>query len=152
MKENPHQEYAEAGDKCNSMIRTMEEDQAQQDMRCGNRIPSRQHERVRMRRSIWIRLQYFHTLARSPFACSSAIDFRIHYLRNFIFGFPVNYDWNRGQLYSLRESVGYSGFKHGHMEDWMDRAYGLWKTESEQQSAKLRDNFVRSEIFFGEFL
>ena len=28
MKENPHWECIEVGDKCNSMIRTMEEDQA----------------------------------------------------------------------------------------------------------------------------
>jgi len=60
------------------------------------------------------------------------IDFRIYYLRNFIFGFSVNYDWSRGQLYSLGESVGYNRFEHRYMEDWMDRAYGLWKMESEQ--------------------
>jgi len=34
-------------------------------------------------------------------------------------------------LYSLRESVGCGGFKHGHIEDWMNRAHGLWKMESE---------------------
>jgi len=28
MKENPHWKYAEAGDKCNSMFRTMGEDKA----------------------------------------------------------------------------------------------------------------------------
>jgi len=66
------------------------------------------------------------------FACPLAIYFRIHYLRNFIFGFSINYDWSRGWLYSLRESVGHGRFKHGHMEDWMDRVHGLWKTESEQ--------------------
>jgi len=30
----------EAGDKCNSIIRTIGEDQAWQDMRCENQIPS----------------------------------------------------------------------------------------------------------------
>jgi len=30
----------EAGDKCNSMIRTIGEDQAWRDMRCENQIPS----------------------------------------------------------------------------------------------------------------
>jgi len=65
------------------------------------------------------------------FACLLAINFRIHYPRNFIFGFPINYDWSRGQLYSLGESVGHGGFKHGHMENWINRVYGLWKTESE---------------------
>jgi len=59
------------------------------------------------------------------------IDFRIKYPRNFIFRFSVNYDWSRGQLYSLGESVEYGRFKYGHMEDWMNRAHGLWKTESE---------------------
>ena len=67
MKENFHWECTEAGDKCNSMIRTMGEDQAWQDMQCGNQIPSQQHERVWMWESIWIRLQYLHTLARSPY-------------------------------------------------------------------------------------
>jgi len=59
------------------------------------------------------------------------IHFGIHYPRNFIFRFPVNYDWSRGWLYSLGEGVGCGRFKHGHMEDWMNRAHGLWKTESE---------------------
>ena len=66
MKENPCWECAEAEDKCNSVIRTMGEDQAWQDMRCGNQIPSQQHERVQMQESIWICLQCLHTLARSP--------------------------------------------------------------------------------------
>ena len=39
---------------------------------------------------------------------------------------------SRGRLYSLGESVGCGGFKHRHMEDWMNRAHGLWKTEGEQ--------------------
>jgi len=34
----------EAGDKCNSMIRTMEEDWAWQDMRYRNQLPSWWHE------------------------------------------------------------------------------------------------------------
>ena len=34
------------------------------------------------------------------------IDFRIYYPRNFIFRFPINYDWSGGQLYSLGEGVG----------------------------------------------
>ena len=66
MKENPLWECAEAGDKCNSVFRTMGEDQAWQDMQYGNQIPSRQHERVQMQESIWICLQCLHTLARSP--------------------------------------------------------------------------------------
>ena len=46
------------------------------------------------------------------FTCPSAINFGIHYPRNFIFGFPVNYDWSGGQLYSLGESVGCGGFEY----------------------------------------
>ena len=61
-----------------------------------------------------------------------AIDFRIYYLRNFIFEFPITYDWSGGQLYSFGESVGYGRFEHGHMKDWMNRAHKLWKLESEQ--------------------
>ena len=80
-----------------------------------------------------------------------AINFRIHYLRNFIFWFPINYDQSGGQLYSFGESVGCSRFKHGHMENWMNRAYRLWKTESERQSTRLGSDFIRSEIFFREF-
>ena len=64
------------------------------------------------------------------FTCLLVIDFRIYYPRNFIFGFSVNYDWSRGQLYSLGESVGSGRFQHEHMEDWVDRAHGLRKTES----------------------
>ena len=33
-----------AGDKYNGVIRTMGEDQAWQDIRCGNQIPSQQHK------------------------------------------------------------------------------------------------------------
>ena len=44
MKENPHWECTEVGNKCNSMIRTMEEDQAWWNMQCGNQILSPQHE------------------------------------------------------------------------------------------------------------
>jgi len=64
------------------------------------------------------------------FTCLSAINFRVYYLRNSIFRFSINYDWSRGQLYSLRESVGHGGFKHGHIEYWMNRVHRLWKTES----------------------
>jgi len=60
------------------------------------------------------------------------IDFRIHYLRNFIFGFPINYDWSGDWLYSLGESVGCGRFEHGYIENWMNRVHGLWKMESEQ--------------------
>jgi len=66
------------------------------------------------------------------FTCPLAIDFGIHYLRNFISRFPVNYDWSGGWLYSLRESVGCGGFEHGHMKDWMNRAHRLWKLKSKQ--------------------
>ena len=65
MKENLCWEYTEVEDNCNSMIRTMGEAQAWQDMRCGNWIPS-QHERVWMQESIWICLQCLYTLTRSP--------------------------------------------------------------------------------------
>ena len=60
------------------------------------------------------------------------IDFRVHYPRNFIFRFPINYNWSGDQLYSLGESIGYDEFEHGHMEDWMNRTYGLWKVEGKQ--------------------
>jgi len=55
-------------------------------------------------------------------------------------------------LYSLRESVGCGRFEYGHMEDWINRVHRLWKLESEQWSARLRDNFIGSKIFFEEFL
>jgi len=61
-----------------------------------------------------------------------AIDFRIHYPRNFIFRFSINYDWSGGQLYFLGESVGCGRFEHGHIEDWINRVHGLWKMESER--------------------
>ena len=32
-------------------------------------------------------------------------------------------------MYSLGENVEHSGFKHKHIEDWVDRVYGLWKIE-----------------------
>ena len=67
-----------------------------------------------------------------PSLSPSVINFKIHYLRNFIFGFPINYNWSRGWLYSLRKSVRCSGFEHGHMEDWINRAYRLWKMEGER--------------------
>ena len=57
-----------------------------------------------------------------------------------------------GRLYSLRESVGCGRFEYGHMEDWINRVHRLWKLESEQWSARLRDNFIGSKIFFEEFL
>jgi len=66
------------------------------------------------------------------FTCLLVIDFRVHYPRNFIFWFPVNYDWSGGQLYSLGESIGHGGFEYGHMENWVNRVHGLWKMEGEQ--------------------
>jgi len=48
MKENPLWECMEAGDKCNSVFRTMGENWVWRDMQCGNWIPSWQYERVRM--------------------------------------------------------------------------------------------------------
>ena len=86
------------------------------------------------------------------FVCLLAINFRIHYLRNFIFEFPVNYDWNRGQLYSLRESVEHSGFEHEHIKDQVNRVYRFWKVEDKQQYTRLSNDFIGSKIFFGEFL
>jgi len=66
IKENPYWKCAEIGDNCNSMFRTMGEDWVWWDMQYGNQIPSWRHEWVWMQRSIWIHLQYFYTLARSP--------------------------------------------------------------------------------------
>jgi len=44
MKEIPIRKCAEAGNKCNGVIRTVGENQAWQDMRYGNRILSWWHE------------------------------------------------------------------------------------------------------------
>jgi len=44
MKKKIPIECTEAGDKYNSIIRTMGEDWDWQDMRCGNQIPSQWHE------------------------------------------------------------------------------------------------------------
>jgi len=44
MKEIPVGKCAEAGDKCNSVIRTVGEDWAWQDMQYGNWLPSQWHE------------------------------------------------------------------------------------------------------------
>ena len=60
------------------------------------------------------------------------INFRVYYPKNSIFRFLVNYNWSESLLYSLRESIGYSGFKHEHMEDWVNRAHKLWETKDEQ--------------------
>jgi len=60
-----------------------------------------------------------------------AINFGVYYPRNFIFRFPIDYNWSRGQLCSLKKRVGCSGFEHGHMENWMDRMHRLWKIEGE---------------------
>ena len=60
-------EMHEGRDKCNSMIRIMEEDWAWWNMQCGNQIPSQQHKRVQIWGSIQIYLQCLHTLARSPY-------------------------------------------------------------------------------------
>jgi len=38
-------------------------------------------------------------------------------MRNFIFRFSVDYNWSEGWLCSLREGIGHSRFKHGHMEN-----------------------------------
>ena len=59
----------------------------------------------------------------------SVIDFGVYYLRNFIFRFPINYNWYRSQLYFLRKRVEHSRFKYEHMENWIDRAYRLWEME-----------------------
>ena len=53
--------------RCNSMIRTMREDQAWWDKQYGNLIPSPWYEWVRIWGSIQIRLQCLHTLARSSY-------------------------------------------------------------------------------------
>jgi len=44
MKEIPIGKYAEAGNKYNNMIRTMEEDWAWQDIQCENQILSQWHK------------------------------------------------------------------------------------------------------------
>jgi len=43
LRRNP-EKCMEAGDKCNSIFRTMREDRAWQNMRCGNWIPSQWYE------------------------------------------------------------------------------------------------------------
>ena len=60
-----------------------------------------------------------------------AVDFEVYYLRNFIFEFSINYNWSRSQLYFLKKKVGHGRFEHRYMENWMDRAHGLWEIESE---------------------
>jgi len=44
MKEISTGKCMKAGDKCNSMIRTMGENWTWQNMHCGNQIPSQQHK------------------------------------------------------------------------------------------------------------
>ena len=55
-------------------------------------------------------------------------------------------------MHSLRERVGYGRFKHGHMENQMDRVHKLWEVEGKQWCTRLGNDFVGSEIFFREFL
>ena len=59
------------------------------------------------------------------------IDFGVHYLRNFVFRFFVNYNWSRDQLCFLGERVEYGRFEHDHMENWIDKVYEFWETEGE---------------------
>ena len=61
-------------------------------------------------------------LTVQEFACLLVINFRVYYPRNFIFGFPVNYNWSRGWLCPLGESIKHSRFEHGHMENWMNNS------------------------------
>ena len=38
------------------------------------------------------------------------------------------------------------------MENWIDRAYGLWEIEGEQYYTRLSNDFIGFKIFFREFL
>jgi len=55
-------------------------------------------------------------------------------------------------LFSLGKRVGHGRFKHGHIENRIDRAHRLWKAESEQQYTRLGNDFIEFEIFFRELL
>jgi len=46
-------------------------------------------------------------------------------------------------LYSLGESVGHGGLEHGHIEDWMNRAHGLWKMERNNRVLSYASPLVR---------
>jgi hypothetical protein len=52
----------------------------------------------------------------------------------------------------IREEVQSCGFKHGDVEHGVDRAHGVGKAEHEGMCTRMCNDFIWTEIFFGELL
>jgi len=50
-------------------------------------------------------------------ACPSAINFGVHYPRDFILRFPINYNQYRSWLCFFRKNIECGEFEHRHMEN-----------------------------------
>ena len=81
-----------------------------------------------------------------------AIYFRVYYSRNFIFRFPINYNWNRGWLCSLGEKIRHGGFKCEHMENWMNRAHISRLKEVDSNYFYFFSILILFSIYFSIFL
>src|ERR1700761_9066250 len=81
------------------------------------------------------------------------IDFRIHYLFDFVVRFAVNNFYGRRRwLFTLRERIWRVRFESRNMEYRMNTFQRLRESGGIGSRAGLTDSFVRSELIFGEFL
>src|SRR6201996_1256341 len=81
------------------------------------------------------------------------INFRIHYLLDFVVRFAVNNFYGRRRwLFTLRERIRCMRFELRNMEYRMNTFQRLRESDGIGSRARFTDYFVRSEMIFGEFL
>jgi len=78
----------------------------------------------------------------------STVNLGIKDLSDLELWFTIYFDqwWRR--LYLVWSGVGYGWFKLGDMEDRVNGAHGIWKTEHKREGAYLHDDSVGPKILF----
>jgi len=76
------------------------------------------------------------------------VNLGVEDLRDLELRFTIHFDQWRRQLYPVWYGVGYGQFKLGDVEDGVNGAHGIWKTERKRKRAYLCYDSVGPKILF----
>src|SRR6266481_4558374 len=83
---------------------------------------------------------------------AAVVQFRVQDLSNLELRLVIDHDqWRRG-LCSTRNRVGGCGLQHRHVEDWVDRAKAVRKSQGDREGSRLCDDLVGPQELVGQLL
>src|SRR6266481_10003347 len=83
---------------------------------------------------------------------AAVVQFRVQDLSNLELWLVIDHDWWQRGLCSTRNRVGGCRLQHRHMEDRVDRAKAVWKSQGDREGPQLHDDLVGPQELVSQLL